>query len=368
MNGIFPQADGSLLARHGSRSRALSTRCRHPAFFFPQTSSGCTTATFVWPTGGEPLLLGGNTLGSLHVFSPEGIRPFSWGPLREPTETVNALTPPCGTAASPSPPIRKGCSFSSPVTSLSSIGKRFGRGAHQTPSGPMREGRWLIANNLGTPDFRRALLHAPSKSTASPSRNTRWTCSTIRPDAFGSGTIGRGLFLRENGEWRHFGRRNGLRSNTIRALEEDSMGNIWIGTRLGLYRWHNGLYRRIRFEPMGDLRSEYILSLLRRCRRPSMDRHRARRCGICLKTEELRPIRAITGRPLPTAPSSLSTRIGKGAFGAECPGGYFLSRTNVSILSIYTNASTVDSVFHVMDDRLGSFWLTSFARPLARAL
>ena len=37
------------------------------------------------------------------------------------------------------------------------------------------------------------------------------------------------------------------------------MGNIWIGTRLGLYRWHNGFIEE--FGLADGLRSEYILSL-----------------------------------------------------------------------------------------------------------
>lgn len=57
---------------------------------------------------------------------------------------------------------------------------------------------------------------------------------------FWVGTENQGLFRRQNGEWSHFGKREGLENESIWSLYADGEG-LWIGTcGGGLSRWRNG--------------------------------------------------------------------------------------------------------------------------------
>jgi signal transduction histidine kinase/ligand-binding sensor domain-containing protein len=353
VNGIFPQADGSLWLGM-DRGVALFQPDVGTLRFFPADEFWVHDRNLRMAYRGEPLLLGGNTLGSLHVFSPEGIRPFSWGPLREPTETVNALTP-----------LRDGgfaiATYSQGLLFLIPghfpfFNRQNGlEGVLINSIRPYEEGRWLIANNLGTQTFD-GRSFTPLEIDGEPF--AEYTVDVLHDSAgrLWIGTIGRGLFLRENGEWRHFGRRNGLRSNTIRALEEDSMGNIWIGTRLGLYRWHNGFIEE--FGLADGLRSEYILSLYV----DAADRLwiGTVRGGVHLLENgriEADPGNngaAFANRTIFSFHTDREGRIWGGMSG----GIFSVEEERIHFINLYERFD-VDSVFHVMDDRLGSFWLTS---------
>ena len=55
------------------------------------------------------------------------------------------------------------------------------------------------------------------------------------------GTGGSGLYRFINGSWVHFGKKDGLSSEAIRTLYQDSQGTLWIGTAdAGLDRWRYG--------------------------------------------------------------------------------------------------------------------------------
>ena len=67
---------------------------------------------------------------------------------------------------------------------------------------PYEEGRWLIANNLGTQTFD-GRSFTPLQIDGEPF--AEYTVDVLQRFGRGRlwiGTIGRGLFLRENGEWR----------------------------------------------------------------------------------------------------------------------------------------------------------------------
>lgn len=353
VNGIFPQADGSLWLGM-DRGVALFRPDAGTLRFFPEDEFWVHDRNLRMAQRGEPLLLGGNTLGSLHVFSPEGIRPFTWGPLREPTETVNALTP-----------LRDGgfaiATYSQGLLLLIPANFPFFNrqndleGVLVNAIRPYKGDRWLIANNLGTQIFD-GRFFAPLEIDGEPF--AEYTVDVLH-DSKGRlwiGTIGRGLYLRENGEWRHFGRRTGLRSNTIRALEEDSLGNIWIGTRTGLYRWNGGFLEE--YGLTEGLRSEYILSLYA----DPADRVWIGTVRGGVHVLENGKIQADPGnngtafanRTIFSFHTDRSGRIWGGMSG----GIFCIEEDRIHFINLYERLD-VDSVFHVMDDGLSSFWLTS---------
>lgn len=61
-----------------------------------------------------------------------------------------------------------------------------------------------------------------------------------RDGALWIGMEGAGLVRFQDGEFRPFTRRDGLLSDTVTALAEDELGQVWIGTPAGLNCWHAG--------------------------------------------------------------------------------------------------------------------------------
>lgn len=61
----------------------------------------------------------------------------------------------------------------------------------------------------------------------------------LHPDSEGGlwiGTMARGLFLYQEGRFRHFSTADGLPSDSINSIQEDRYGNLWLGTGRGLAR------------------------------------------------------------------------------------------------------------------------------------
>jgi ligand-binding sensor domain-containing protein/signal transduction histidine kinase len=85
----------------------------------------------------------------------------------------------------------------------------------------------------------RTLIRIPGASSSLDVR-------VMERDSLGNlwvGTQNEGLFRLENGRWTHFGKNNGLGSDTVWSLLADENGTLWIGTcGGGLSRWQNGTF------------------------------------------------------------------------------------------------------------------------------
>jgi len=88
--------------------------------------------------------------------------------------------------------------------------------------------------------------------------------TSLLPAADGSmwvGTDGHGIYHFESGQFHHFGKREGLVSDSIRTLFLDSQGALWIGTAdCGLSCWHNSSIAN--FTPHQGLPDYPILQIL----------------------------------------------------------------------------------------------------------
>lgn len=100
---------------------------------------------------------------------------------------------------------------------------------------------WLGQQGLGAltrfHDNEPALVRIPGASSSLDVRVMLEDCG----GNFWVGTQDEGLFCRRRDKWVHFGKNDGLASDTIWSLYADSSGSIWIGTcGGGLSRWQNG--------------------------------------------------------------------------------------------------------------------------------
>ena len=88
-----------------------------------------------------------------------------------------------------------------------------------------------------------------------------WALYQDRRGALWAGTQG-GLAQWFDGHWKIFTTKDGLSSDSIRAIADDSEGNLWIGTeRGGLNRMHNGQFTVFRRQPKLGLPSDNVSSL-----------------------------------------------------------------------------------------------------------
>ncbi len=77
--------------------------------------------------------------------------------------------------------------------------------------------RFETFNKSNTPEFEHNTVRALLKDRS----NRLWIGSA------------RGLLLYEDGKFKHFSTKDGLTSNTIISLYEDTPGGLWIGTSMG---------------------------------------------------------------------------------------------------------------------------------------
>src|SRR4029079_14356214 len=73
------------------------------------------------------------------------------------------------------------------------------------------------------------------------------------------GTLGGGLFVRQNDHWKKFSVSDVLPNNFVRCFFEDRRGAMWIGTEGGLVRFYNGHWETI--TNANGLPSPFIWSL-----------------------------------------------------------------------------------------------------------
>lgn len=171
------------------------------------------------------------------------------------------------------------------------------------------------------------------------------------------GTLGEGLFfLDENGSGR-FSTENYLNSNSIRAITEDAAGHIWIATGDGLHRWDGETMHLFRREH--GLGSNFLLSA-----------HVAPAGDLWLGSQRggLNLVSNSHIGPVQGMDESVATRTvfaihpdREGYLWAGMAGGLIrVSPDGKSVASLdLFNYLDANAFFHVIDDRVGSFWLTS---------
>ncbi|MBX7223582.1 MAG: response regulator [Blastocatellia bacterium] len=74
-----------------------------------------------------------------------------------------------------------------------------------------------------------------------------WKLLVSQDGSLWVGTNGGGLLRYRNNQWTGFGQAQGLRSEVVTALFEDTRGRIWVGTRKGL-NWFDPNLSQIRFQ------------------------------------------------------------------------------------------------------------------------
>jgi signal transduction histidine kinase len=75
------------------------------------------------------------------------------------------------------------------------------------------------------------------------------TACLCRDGSVWGGTDGAGVFCYRNGHWKQYGPKEGLSSQYVFGLYEDSLTNLWAATRGGLFHWDGSRFRRAGFMP-----------------------------------------------------------------------------------------------------------------------
>jgi len=208
------------------------------------------------PSDGIRIL--GNALG--HLFSLEGdvLNPLTLGPYGDPNETINAICT-----------LQEGgfavATYSQGLVMLAPAAFPFyneqtGLNADLINSiSKIEEGHWLVAHSKGIHRFDGDSHFEPLMVKGQLFQDYAVSAFIDSKKRIWIATLGSGIHYRDASGWHVIDRNSGLATNTGRCFAEDSEGNIWIGTRLGLYKW-NGEILKV-FNQANGLRSDYILSL-----------------------------------------------------------------------------------------------------------
>lgn len=356
VNAIYPQPDGSLwLGLQGGVGKYDPEQDKLKFIADPEFDRQNRKLRLSLKEG--EFKLGGNSLGGLYFFLKDEVKPFELGDFGDRGETINAITHlreggfALGTYS-------RGLVLLSPA-SFPFFNRQNGlEGILVNAIAPYRGDEKLIATHRGMDVFDGETFR-PLEVEGKPF--TEYTVDAF-PDSKGRiwlATMGVGLLMQETpgGEWMQLSRANGLATDTVRCFAEDSAGNIWIGTRQGVYRWNNGLQQH--YTAMDGLRSEYVLTLY-------VDSEdtvwvgTARGGLMKIVDGEVRSAQE-DGDPEEfinrTIFSIYSDRNGT-LWGGMTGGIFRIENGTVDFVNLYERMD-IDAVYHVIDDGQKYFWLTS---------
>jgi signal transduction histidine kinase/ligand-binding sensor domain-containing protein len=352
-SNIVTQPDGSLWLSFDDQIALL--RPNETKFeFFPILPHSTQSRPFLITQSRDGVSLGGNAMGNLYFVSPSGVEKLPLTDIGNPATIIYGITSlrDGGYALATH---SEGLVFLFPTT-IDYFTKNHGlRSELINAIVPINEDQVLIAHNEGIDVFSNGLI-TPFLMNGAPF--TDYTIDILKDSRsrLWLATAGNGLFLFQAGEWMKFGRENGLVTDVIRVLAEDSKGNIWIGTREGLYRWNNGLRK---FFGLGNgLRSAYILSL-------HVDQDDrvwvgTARGGLHLiEDDELVDFHTEETRPFATRTIFGMATDRDGTVWGGMSGGVFRIQDGVVEFLNLFQFMDVDSVFHILDDGSNYFWLAS---------
>lgn len=117
------------------------------------------------------------------------------------------------------------------------------------------EGAIWIGTRRGLNRFKDGTFTVYNKKQGLPHNFVRTICKDNNGKLW-IGTYGGGLCRWENNKFIIYNKKNGLPNEYIRTIYEDRSGNLWIGTRLGLTRFHNGIFTLC----LTDERSSYLIN------------------------------------------------------------------------------------------------------------
>lgn len=172
------------------------------------------------------------------------------------------------------------------------------------------------------------------------------------------GTIGEGAMMFADGEWHRIDASDGLPTSSIRSFAEDSHGNIWIGTTNGVAKW-NGSVQKVYGLEQG-MRSAYVIAM-------AVDDEDTlwvgTRSGLHRTVDG--EIAALEDSPH-TPPPGFAIRTifamqpdQQGNLWGGMTGGVFQIRNGAIQFINLSEDLGATAIFHVFEDHLGSFWLTS---------
>lgn len=171
------------------------------------------------------------------------------------------------------------------------------------------------------------------------------------------GTLGEGLFFTDGETSGRFSMRDHLNSNSIRTIAEDAEGHIWIGTADGLHRWDGENMRLFRREH--GLGSNFILSshidssgnIWLGSQRGGLNRVSLSGIGPVAGEDETLAMRTVFAIH-PDRAGNLWAGMAGGVIRVSPDG------ETVASVDLF-NYLDATAFFHVIDDHVGSFWLTS---------
>jgi signal transduction histidine kinase/ligand-binding sensor domain-containing protein len=353
VNALRTMRDGSLWLGIGDGAALLSVDQKQLTSF-PLSEFRQSDRTLRFSRHNHGPVIGGSRLRDLYAFSAAGIYPLNFGELGDENETVNGITA-----------LKEGgyaiATYSQGLVIITRSNFPFYNrqngldGILVNAIHPWGKDRWLIANHLGVVIFD-GHTFSPLLVDGQPFAYYTVDVMVDSRDRVWLATIGNGLFMLDGQLRLHLDRSSGLLTDTIRCLAEDSQGNIWFGTREGLYRWNQGVVAW--FGREHGLRSEYVLSLY-------IDPLDQVWVGMARGGVQ----KVVDGQvvdPPSLTPGDFSSRTifamqrdGDGVIWGGMSGGIFrIANNRIEFLNLYQQMN-VDAVFHVVDDRLGNLWLSS---------
>lgn len=354
INAIYPRTDGSVWL-----GMELGVAWMPPGHddmsFFVNREFGLQDRNLRLSDANDLTPLGGNTLASMHFFTPDGLFPLRLGELGDINETVNSVVH-----------LKSGgyalATYSRGVILLTPSHFPFFNRQHGLNGilvnaiHPLNDKEYLIAHNEGVSLFDGTTFRA-LEIEGEPFTHYTVDVFVDSRQRIWIGTIGQGLFLHDGQSWQILRRGIGFSTNTIRCFAEDSSGTVWIGTREGLYSWQEGL--RAPLKRADGLRSEYILSLFV----DPTDR-------IWVGTARGGLHTVVNGRIDDAIFDEQDRKFDSrtifaihqdqaGTIWGGMTGGIFIYQPkDLRFVNLYEQLD-MDSVFHVIPDHLESLWLSS---------
>lgn len=357
VNSIVPLADGSLLLGVQGGTAHLQPQSDHWQFLAEPSFDRQDRTLQIARTPSVGVRLLGNSLGNLfQLDSSRTLRHLPLGVHGDFNETVNAIST-----------LREGGfalgTYNSGLVLLTPASFPFFNpqtgldGTLVNAITKVDESEWLIAHDRGVHVFDGAASFTPLQVNGAAFE--RYAVSTFIDSQrrIWIATMGEGTFFKEDGRWHVLDRDSGLATNTVRCFAEDSQGNIWIGTRVGLYKWNDGVVEV--FNQDNGLRGNYILSLF-------IDAQDTVYVGMARTGLQ----KIVEGAVLPvhgrddanTYDSRTIFSIREdhtGAIWCGMTGGVIhISNAGVRHIPLFEHFN-VDSVYHVIDDHNGFLWLSS---------